>query len=302
MMDIYDLKVKPIERIEAASQEDVARIMPGARRPLIFSGLDSDFEFLREWNLNFFSRLNSKVPVQKPASDGINYFIKHFTLPMTEFVERIKSGEDLYIGARKITRDRGERTDEHGLGDLVSSLTIPPWVDRSRISTTNLWIGAGNNRTLLHYDPWDGVMMLAEGKKEFVILPGTETSKMYPYGALNYKALYLGEVLHSKIQPLDVQEPYRARFSKAEGYRGTITAGEMIFIPAGFWHYVQSSGLNIGINFFIHFEDRSLQLTEPLRTYWVKDNITLWPVRWFMKFKAMAFRTIRLVFPKKNIE
>lgn len=301
-MDIYDLKLQPIERIEAASQKDVAGMISGARRPLIFSGLDSDFEFLRGWNLDFFSGFDTKVPVQKPASDGVNYFVKYFDLSMSEFVGRIKSGEDLYIGARKITGNRGELTDEDGLGELYSSLKIPPWIDRSRIYSSNLWIGAGGNRTLLHYDPWDGVMMLAEGKKEFVILPNTETPKVFPYSALNYKALFKGAVLHSRIHPMDVQDSYQSKFGKAQGYKGTITAGDIIFIPAGFWHYVYSTGINIGVNFFFHFEDRSLQLSEPLRTYWIKDNITLWPVRWYMRLKAAAFRTIRIFFPKKITE
>jgi len=142
--------------------------------------------------------------------------------------------------------------------------------------------------------------MLAEGQKEFIILPETETSRVYSYGALNFISLYLGKVLHSKIHPLNVQKRYQEKFSKAEGFRGTITAGEMIFIPAGFWHYVKSSDLNIGINFFVHVKDRGLHWTQPLRSFWIKDNITLWPVRMVWELRHRVFRAIRNFFPKKS--
>jgi len=301
-MDIYDLNVKPIERIESASQEDVLKLVTEARRPLIFSDLDNDFEFLNKWNLDFFENLDCMVPVQKPEADGVNYFVKYNRIPMKEFVKGIRSGDSLYIGAREIMRNGGERSNKDGLGDLAGLMKVPSWVDRSRISSSNLWVGAGNNHTLLHYDPWNSILMLAEGKKEFIVLPETETSKVYPFGVLNFKSLYLGKVLHSKIRPLNVQKRYQAKFSQAEGFRGTISAGEVIFIPAGFWHYVKSTDLNIGINFFVHIKDRSLHLTQPLRSFWIKDNITLRPVRMLWKLKHKMFQTIRYFFPKKSNE
>jgi len=185
-MDIYDLKVKPIERIESASSEEVLQLISEARRPLIFSGLDSDFDFLRQWNLDFFEKLGTMVPVQKPESDGVNYFVKYDSMPIKKFVDRIRAGENLYIGAKEIMKAGGERSDKDGLGDLAAQLRIPPWIDRLRISSANLWVGAGNNHTLLHYDPWSSILMLAEGKKEFIVLPDTETPKVYPHGVLDF--------------------------------------------------------------------------------------------------------------------
>ena len=240
------------------------------------------------------------VPVQEPEPDGVNYFIKYNRIPIKDFVSRIRAGENLYIGAREIMKNLGERSDKDGLGELATKLKVPAWVDRSLIYSANLWVGAGNNHTLLHYDPWNSILMLAEGKKDFIVLPETETPKVYPYGVLDFGALYSGKVLHSKIRPLNVQNCYQAKYSKAEGFRGTITAGEMIFILAGFCHYVKSTDINIGINFFVHVNDRSLHLSRPLRSFWIKDNITLWPVRMIWKGKSKLFRTIRYFFPKNT--
>jgi hypothetical protein len=299
-MNIYDLKVKPIERIDGATSDQVLKLVSEARRPLIISGLDKDFEFLNKWDLDFFEKLDTLVPVQEPEPDGVNYFIKYKPMPMKEFVRKIRAGEKLYIGARAIMKRAGERSNKDGLGDLAEQLKIPAWIDRARIDSSNLWVGAGNNHTLLHYDPWNSILMLAEGTKEIIVLPASETSKVYPYGALNFRSLYSGKVLHSKIRPLDVQKRYQARFSTAEGFRGTLNKGETLFIPAGFWHYVKSTDLNIGINFFVHTRDRRLHLTQPLRSFWIKDNITLWPVRMIWKWKDRVFRTIRYFFPKKT--
>ena len=142
--------------------------------------------------------------------------------------------------------------------------------------------------------------MLAEGNKEFIVIPNTDTRKVYPYSAFNIKALTEGRVLHSKINPLNVQKKFQPRFGTIKAQSGKISAGEMIFIPAGYWHYVKSTNLNIGINFFVHVRDKKLHKEEPLRTYWIKDNITTIPSRLYLQLKYIMFKTIRIFFPKKE--
>lgn len=300
-MNIYDLKLKPIERIVVTSSEEALRLMSGARKPMIISGLTDDFEFIRNWDLDFFSKMEAEVPVQRPEADGVNYFINYLPMAMREVVDRIRAGDDIYIGAKKIMGARGERSDSDGLGELASKIKLPLWIDKQRLHSANLWIGAGNNNTLLHYDAWDSILMLSQGEKEFVVLPETETARVHQYSAFDFKSLVEGRVLHSKIKPLNVQEAYQEEFSKVEGFRGKITGGDLMFVPAGFWHFVESAGLNVAVNFFVHVEDRRLHLREPLRTFWIKDNITLWPVRWYWKLKEKAAKTFRFFFPKRVI-
>ncbi len=297
-MRIFDLDLAAIERVETSSAEEVARLLETARRPLVFSGLKDDLGFLQSWDLDFLSEMNTSVPVQKPEADGVNYFIEYEPMPMSDVVDRINKDESVYIGAKKITGSRGVRSDADGLGDLADKMRIPEWIDTSRIYSANFWLGAGNNNTLLHYDAWDTILMLAMGEKEFVVFPDTESSRMHQFSAFDFKALADGRVLHSKIKPLGVQEQFQEGIHKAKGYKGTIGPGDVVFVPAGFWHSVKSKGTNVAVNFFIHTKNRSRHLREPLRTYWIKDNITLWPVRWYWKTKALAARTYRHFFPK----
>jgi hypothetical protein len=297
-MKIYDLDLKPIERVETNSPEEIARLMETERRPLIFSGAKEDLAFLNGWDMDFLHKLDGKVRVQKPEADGVNYFINYVPMPMSEVVDRIRQGDSLYIGAKKITGPKGIRSDVDGLGELADEMKMPKWIDVSRIHNANFWLGAGNNNTLLHYDAWDSVLLLGMGEKEFVVFPDTESPRMYQYSAFNFKALVEGRVLHSKIRPLSVQKAYQEKLRKAKGFRGTVKPGDVMFVPAGFWHFVESTGTNVAINFFIHTKNRRLHFREPLRTFWIKDNITLWPVRWYWKLKDRAARTYRHFFPK----
>lgn len=298
-MDIHDVVTRPILRVENPTLAQVDQLIREASQPVIFSGLNEHLGFIKHWNLDFLAGIQSSVPVQKPESDGVNYFIDYFDMPMATFIDRIKAGENLYIGARKITSAGGRRTNQHGLGSLTSHLKVPPWIDRERISTTNLWVGAGNNRTLLHYDPWHSFLLLGQGEKRFTVFPDTESHRMFQFSAFNFKALYQGKVLHSKIRPLDIQRRYWRHFKDATGFSGELKAGEMMFIPAGYWHYVESFGVNIGLNFFVHSEDESIKTHEPIKTYQLKDRYTLQPIRWYMSLKAKVFGLIRQVFPKK---
>lgn len=297
-MNIYDLELDQIERVDTDSAEEVAKLMETARRPIIFTGLGNDVEFLRSWDLDFLSKMDSTVPVQKPEADGVNYFIDYEAMPMSEVVERVKNGDGVYIGAKQITGPKCVRSDKDGLGSLAEKMKIPQWIDIPRVHNANFWLGAGNNNTLLHYDAWDSILMLGMGQKEFVVISDTETPRMHQYGAFNFKALNEGRVLHSKIKPLNVQKRYQKTFIKAKGSRGTVNPGEVIFIPGGYWHFVESTGANVAINFFVHVKDRSLHLREPLRTFWIKDRVTLWPVRWYWNLKAKAARFYHYFFPK----
>ena len=297
-MNIYDLDFGEIERVDASEAGDVAELINSKRAPLIFTGLGSDLKFLDEWNLDFLKEMSTEVPIQRPEGDGVNYFIRHERIPMSAVVEAIRNGESMYIGAQKITGKRGLRSDIHGLGQLAETMRIPEWIDKKRIYNGNFWLGAGNNKTLLHYDAWDSILLLGQGEKEFFVFSNEESPRMHQYSAFNFKALVDGRVLHSKIRPMDVQEEYREEFSKLKGLKGTVHAGEVMFVPAGFWHYVESKGINVAVNFFIHTTHRSLHFKEPLRTFWIKDNITVPPVAFYKKFKAGLAKLHRFVAEK----
>jgi hypothetical protein len=297
---IYDLNHTAIRRIRSPGPEELGELFLKSREPIIVEGLEPDYEFIQSWSLDRLGRLDSMVPAQVPEKDGVNYFFKYFQLPMSEFVEQIHNGKDLYIGAREIMGEGGVRSDKDGLGELATEVRLPPWFEANRLRSANLWVGAGLNRTLLHYDPWTSIQILREGEKDFYIYDAKHSQAMYQFSAFNFKALYQGKVLHSKIRPLDVKKRYRKKFSQVEGWKGTLKANEAIFIPAGFWHYVESRGQNIGINFFVHNDDKEIHKQEPLRTYWIKDNITLLPINLFMRTKARAFQVLRKVFPKRE--
>ena len=214
-------------------------------------------------------------------------------MDMAELSDRIGQGEDLYAGARPVLGSEGKPTDKGGLLDLANELRVPAWIDQSTIYNANLWLGAGDNRTMLHYDAWNTIMLVGKGSKEFFVFPNTESHKMFQYSAFNYAALLRGQVLHSPIRPLSVQKKYQSKFRTAKGFQGRAESGDIIFVPAGFWHYVESTGLNISVNFFTHYADRSLQWKEPLLTYWVKVNITEKPIEWYQNLRAWVGRLVR---------
>ena len=216
-MNVFDLETVPVERIDASDTRNLIDQISSASVPTVFYNLGKDIEQIESWSLDHFSQIEAPVPVQEPESDGVNYFVDYFRLPLSEFVNRIQCGEKLYIGARQILGEKGRHTDKDGLGLIASEYKIPSFIDPARIWSCNLWIGAGDNNTLLHYDPWDGVLLLGAGKKDFLLFPPSATPKMRPYGAFDLPALARDKILHSKIRPMDVQKEYQEGFGSAVG-------------------------------------------------------------------------------------
>ena len=76
--------------------------------------------------------------------------------------------------------------------------------------------------------------------------------------------------MDSKLDPINVQDQYRNSVQKAVGYEGVLREGEALFIPAGTWHYIESYGLNIALNYFFHAREGALWNQSPLKEYKIK--------------------------------
>ena len=111
----------------------------------------------------------------------------------------------------------------------------------------NLWLCLGSGHSALHYDGWDNVLMVLRGVKRLLLLPPSATCQLRPRAAhhlsANRSALTRDELRQTIAR---LEESGAAR-------RVEVQAGHTLFIPAGWWHAVDSpDDFTLAVNFWWH--------------------------------------------------
>lgn len=110
--------------------------------------------------------------------------------------------------------------------------------------TSELWIGSGGQRVAIHEDSSHGMVVMVAGSKEFVLFPPEQEPNLYT------APQKLDAPWRSAVDP---QQPDLARWPRFELAMAAsrtirIEAGDVLFVPAGWWHCVSSHGFNVMFN------------------------------------------------------
>lgn len=129
--------------------------------------------------------------------------------------------------------------------------SLPNWLDSWAFPTRNhptfveLYIGgAGAKFPVLHFDNWHthAFLMQLQGEKEYLALAPDQAKYLYP-----------DPEFPNKSQIDDLMNPDLDRFplvAHAKGFRFTLSPGETLFVPAGWWHTarVMTTSITVSIN------------------------------------------------------
>ncbi len=125
--------------------------------------------------------------------------------------------------------------------ELMREIRVPHWISSVGETSINLWFGRGSV-TPLHYDATNNFFAQQYGEKHFTIFAPDDTGHLYPH-PIDSGMPHLSSV--------DVDSPdLRAypRFSQATPIRFTVKAGELLFLPAFWWHQVRSPHISTSVS------------------------------------------------------
>ncbi len=176
------------------------------------------------------------------------------TLSFSEFAELIQTQQardrDIYLAKFPLVNTP---LNHHSvLNNIINQLglTLPA-------TGFNLWVGPGGHTTCLHYDPVDSLLIQLQGDKKVVMFPPTELNNLYPFPiSVHLKHGLKLRASYSQVYP---DRPDFSAFPKLQQalkqrYEITLQAGEVLYLPAGWWHEVTTLGDEVvcSINRFWH--------------------------------------------------
>jgi cupin-like protein/2-oxoglutarate-Fe(II)-dependent oxygenase superfamily protein len=215
-----------------------------ANRPVLLQGALRQSPAVRTWSPSFLAARHGAVPVTLTsgrASDPdyeLNFAETVHTSTLRELVARLEAepeSNDYYLVARNLF------FEQPALSSLRDDLCPPRELiedGAQKPGAVKLWLGPRGTVTPLHHDEHSILFAQVFGSKRFKLIPPFNT----PY-------LYLQRRYYSAVDPDNVDWGRHPEFRKASVAEVIVRPGDALFLPAGWWHWVQSLDVSISATF-----------------------------------------------------
>jgi len=255
-MERTTMQQRPIEICECSSSATLRAKLAGRRLPLIIRGMIDHWPALKRWNPDYLAARCGTVDCdyvaepRTPVSSRLAAFKSRQRLHgrFSEFIQALvdENGPRVYVLLSNLLRRAPHLADDFTSLDDCIPLFAPRFLRRRLVRGPLLWIGPKDMVSPLHLDPEHNLFAQVYGRKEWFIFPPSDQRDLYvpwpehPDGILNWS-------------PIDVSAPDVERFpryGRLRPYRHVLEPGEVLYLPAGWWHGVRYEDIAISVNMF----------------------------------------------------
>jgi ribosomal protein L16 Arg81 hydroxylase len=234
-----------VERRERLGADEFFEQYYYQNRPVVMTGMLDDWPAMRLWRLAYFRERfgDREVEVQVGRDSDPDFEVNQPRLRRTmrfrdyvDLVERTSPTNDFYMTANNTSHNRDALAE---LWDDVGPL--PGYLDADSADKGFFWLGPAGTKTPFHHDLTNNFMAQIMGRKRVLLAPLHDTPHMYNH-------------LHC-YSMVDASQLDAARFPDlrdAQLIECMLGPGELLFLPIGWWHYVE--GLDVSATMtFINF-------------------------------------------------
>ncbi len=221
------MDLKPVDRRTGLTRESFAIEYLAPRKPVIFTDLMKEWPARSKWNMELL-KANSghlMVPVvsENYSKPGKGYMQPDKELPLREYLEMLEEGPcnyrlflfNIFLHAPELCKD----------------FSLPKIMDGFYKEFPFMFFGGAGSKVALHYDIDLSHVFLSQfhGRKRVVLFAPEHSVRLYqhPFTVASY---------------VDVNNPDYAKYPALQdvtGYETIIEPGETIFMPCGYWHYIE---------------------------------------------------------------
>ena len=221
------LSLKPIDRRSGLTRETFADEYLFALKPVVFTDLMDSWPAKNKWTIEYLKDAYGHIQVPLYSNNyskpGKNYMVPEKEVPLREYLEILESGPtDLRMFLFNIFRYAPEMCNDFHVFDIMDGFIKDfPF----------MFFGGEGSKVALHYDIDLSHVFLNQfhGRKRVVLFGPEQSRNIYhhPFTVASY---------------IDVNNPDYSQFpalKNVTGYETTLQPGETIFMPSGYWHYIE---------------------------------------------------------------
>ncbi len=231
-----------IERRERLSRDEFFEQYYFQNRPVIITGAFDFWPARRTWSFDYFRQRcgDREVEVQFGRESDADYEINQPTLKRlmrfgeyVDLVERSGATNDFYMTANNTSQNRT------ALAALWPDVpTIDTYLDAASPDTGFFWMGPAGTKTPFHHDLTNNFMAQVIGRKQIKLVPLVDTPHM-----ANHLHCY------SQVDGSAIDYERFPSMHNAQLIECTLAPGELLFLPIGWWHYVEGLDASVTMTF-----------------------------------------------------
>lgn len=223
------MQLQEIDRVKNITKEEFREHYLTPQKPVIIEHFVDDWPAVQKWDLDYMAKVAGDVTVplydDRPVRHDEGFNQAHAKMKMREYVELLKNEPTRYrIFLWNILKE---------VPQLQKDYTFPDFGISLMKGLPMLFFGGEDSYTFMHHD-----IDLAnifhfhfQGKKEVILFDQSQND-------------YLYKIPHSLIvrEDIDFNNPDYEKWpalKEANGYKGNLEHGEVLYMPEGYWHYMR---------------------------------------------------------------
>lgn len=222
------------------------------KEPVLVRNEVSDWDAVKKWDPEYLDcvlgNLEATILFQEEGMFNPNVNIEEMTVPFSEAREYISEDGRYYMPQAAIERPwiaRLATGNEVDFPRLREDIRRPRFLHdlRKLLLVTNIWFGGDKCKSPLHYDVSHNLFSQVMGEKRVLLASPAQSEFVYPaYGASSDR--------QSRVDVFNPDETEFPRYKDADYAEVVVKPGDMLFIPKGWWHAVETLTLSISVNFW----------------------------------------------------
>jgi hypothetical protein len=210
-------------------------------RPVVLEGAAADWPAMKRWSSpELRARCGGALVTAYAVRDGHAVFdgrtgLVVRRLPLAAFLDELEG----VAAARHRVRARLARE----LPTLEADVD-PRFARHGPPVELSLWMSAACTWTRLHFDVPHNVLAQVRGEKRVLLVAPSQRRAVYP------RPPWAADAQFSRV---DLRAPDYARFPRLRRLRPLVTTlrpGDALFIPSGWWHYVEADEPTLSVGAF----------------------------------------------------
>ncbi len=253
-------KRKEVDRLNSISKQDFYEHYVQKGIPVVITNGFKDMPAFSEWNLSYLTETLGDEKIRVKVHDYSMYPRTGIPMltTMKELCHFMDNARDenvkFYCAASPIINDHPQ---------LKNDISIPEWARVNQmLSPLYLWVGPSDTMSSFHYDKSStigNIFMQVYGEKLIRLYPATERRFFSLYREKPFRITPEkcdDRVSASQIPDIDtISPPFDTLFKQAEApWVITVRPGDVLFMPAYFWHDVRSITPSISVNAWLDIE------------------------------------------------
>tara|TARA_R110002074_G_scaffold197610_6_gene364768 strand:- start:35201 stop:36073 length:873 start_codon:yes stop_codon:yes gene_type:complete len=223
------LKLAEIPRVNNITKEDFIKNYFKPQKPVVIQRAIEGWPAFDKWNLSYMKSIAGDITVplydNRPVQHKDGFNEPHAKMKMADYVDLLMREPTKYrIFLWNILKE---------VPALQKDFTFPDFGLKLLKGVPMMFFGGKDSYTFMHYDiDFANIFHFHfDGEKEVVLFPQSQTKNIYkvPHSLITHESIDFSNPDYEKWPVLE----------KASGYKTTLSHGEVLYMPEGYWHYMK---------------------------------------------------------------